>query len=234
MSLIYIIEDDAVLRTELSRTLELQGYEVVARESFRIDLHPNEASVELAAAALGESPSCVLLDLHLPGTDGHGVCRALREKSDVPIIILTCSDAEFDEVMGIGLGADDYVTKPYSPAVLLARIQSVLRRSASDLHRMSIAVGGVVLDLSDGTVSFEGVSTELSRNEMRILRLLMCSPGMVVTRQEIICDLWESDSFIDDNTLTVNVNRLRKTLSSIGVPDQFLSTRRGVGYQVMP
>ena len=132
----------------------------------------------------------------------------------------------------MNLGADDYVTKPYSPAVLIARIQSIIRRSSTGHDDLRIERKGVVLDIGAGTVAYEGGTAELTRNELKILHILMRNPGIVITRTEIMCDLWESDAFIDDNTLTVNVNRLRKTLSKLGVPDDFLITRRGQGYMV--
>ena len=222
MSRIYIIEDDEALRTELAHLLELQGFSVACCATFGT----------AAADALAARPDCVVLDLKLPGTDGHSICRDIRAASDVPIIMLTSSESEFDEVMAMNLGADDYVTKPYSPAVLIARIQSAIRRSSSGRDELTIEHAGVLLNVGAGTVSFGGRSTELTRNELRILHILMRNPGLVISRQEIMCELWESDAFIDDNTLTVNVNRLRKTLGSLGVPEDFLTTRRGQGYLV--
>lgn len=187
---------------------------------------------DTAARALAAEPDCIVLDLKLPGADGHSICRDIRGKSSVPILMLTSSESEFDEVMAMNLGADDYVTKPYRPAVLLAHLQALLRRSASPAAGMTILHKGVTLNMGAGTVEFQGRTAELTRNELRILQTLMRNPGVVVPRSEIMCALWESDAFIDDNTLTVNVNRLRKTLGSLGVPEDFLATRRGVGYTV--
>lgn len=175
---------------------------------------------------------CIVLDLKLPGADGHSICRDIRAKSSVPILMPTSSESEFDEVMAMNLGADDYVTKPYRPAVLLAHLQALLRRSTSPAAGMTILHKGVTLNMGAGTVEFQGRTAELTRNELRILQTLMRNPGVVVPRSEIMCALWESDAFIDDNTLTVNVNRLRKTLGALGVPEDFLTTRRGVGYAV--
>lgn len=220
---IYIIEDDATLRRELSHLLELSGYAVSACE---------EKFANAAEYALAARPDCVVLDLKLPGTDGHSICRAIRGKSSVPMLVLTSSESEFDEVMAMNLGADDFVTKPYRPAVLLAHIQALLRRRAAPEPRLALEHKGVLLNIGKATVSFQGRTAELTRNELRILQTLMKSPGMVVSRSDIMCALWESDAFIDDNTLTVNVNRLRKTLNSIGVPDDFLITRRSQGYAV--
>lgn len=220
--LIYIIEDDVALRTELAHLLELSGFKAQSCEQFST----------AAAQAIAADPACVVLDLKLPGTDGHTICRDIRARSQVPIIMLTSSDSEFDEVMGMNLGADDYVTKPYSPAVLIAHINSLLRRSAQGANNLKITHKGVTLDVGAGTVSYNGKTGELTRNELKILSILMRNPHVVITRAEIMCDLWESDAFIDDNTLTVNVNRLRKTLANLGVPDDFLVTRRGQGYMV--
>lgn len=235
MSLVYIVEDDKALASELQRLLRVQGYEAVVCDDF-----PRAAEGALAAGA-----DCVLLDLSLPGADGHGICRRLREQSSVPIIVVTSSENEFDEVLALGLGANDYVTKPYRPAALLARV-AVQLRSGAAAGSEKLSYGGVVLDVARGTVSFEGEggeevggagagaprssSAELTRNEQRILQLLMSDPGRVFTRQQIMCDLWESDAFIDDNTLTVNVTRLRRTLTAIGAPEDYIKTRRGVGY----
>lgn len=220
--LIYIIEDDDALRNELAHLLELSGFSAVVCTRFDT----------AAADALAANADCVVVDLKLPGTDGHTICRDIRSRSSVPIIMLTSSNREFDEVMSMNLGADDYVTKPYSPAVLIARIQSIIRRSSTGHDDLRIERKGVVLDIGAGTVTYEDGTTELTRNELKILHILMRNPGIVITRTEIMCDLWESDAFIDDNTLTVNVNRLRKTLSKLGVPDDFLITRRGQGYMV--
>lgn len=219
---IFIVEDDAALREELSYLLELSGFTALACTQFK------GAAQEVLASA----PDCVLMDLSLPGTSGHELCRDIRAVSDVPIIMLTSSQREFDEVLSMNLGADDYVTKPYSPAVLVARIQSVLRRSTKSSASLVLEHSGVRLDVGAGTISYEGHTAELTRNELKILHVLMRNPGVVISRAEIMCDLWESDAFIDDNTLTVNVNRLRKTLAGLGVPEGFLVTRRGQGYQV--
>lgn len=221
--LIYLIEDDSALRTELAHLLELSG--------FRAEFCERDFA-NAAQAALTAQPDCVVLDLKLPGTDGHSICRDLRAKSRVPIIMLTSSESEFDEVMSMNLGADDYVVKPYRPAVLLAHIQALLRRSSSAAPQLTITHKGVTLNIGQASVAYQGRTAELTRNELRILQTLMKSPGQVVSRSDIMCALWESDAFIDDNTLTVNVNRLRKTLSSLGVPEDFLITRRGQGYAV--
>lgn len=222
---VFIVEDDAALRRELGNLLELQGFEVASNDG------RGEAR-DIASAALTASPDCIILDLMLPATDGHWVCRAIREHSHAPVIMLTASDRELDEVIGLGLGADDYVTKPYSPAALVARIRALVRRSSQGAHSSVVEHGGVSLDLASGKASYEGATAELTRNELRILDTLMRSPGSVVTRTDLMTELWESDEFVDDNTLTVNVNRLRSKLASIGAPEDFISTRRNMGYQI--
>lgn len=223
MQRIYLIEDDETLRTELAHLLKLSGYAVAACEG---------DFVHGAQKALAADPDCIVLDLKLPGADGHDICREVRADSTVPILMLTSSESEFDEVMSMNLGADDYVTKPYRPAVLLAHIQSLLRRTTTAPPTLVMRHRGVTLDVGKAAVSYEGQTAELTRNELRILQTLMKTPGMVVSRSDIMCALWESDAFIDDNTLTVNVNRLRKTLATLGVPENFLVTRRGQGYAV--
>lgn len=229
MALIYIIEDDAALRSELAKLLELQGYETLCCLDFD----------KAAQEALSVSPECILLDLKLPSADGsvggHAICREIRKSSDIPIIILTSVTDEFDEVLAMKLGAHDYITKPYRPAVLIAHIEALLKRQAEDgipSARSVIQHRGVSLDLRASSVSYKGKSAVLTRNEQQILAMLMSCPGTVVSRSDLMCDLWESDAFVDDNTLTVNVNRLRATLASIGVPQDFLQTRRGQGYIV--
>ncbi|WP_241156078.1 response regulator transcription factor [Adlercreutzia sp. ZJ154] len=221
MAHIYVIEDDTALRDELERLLELQGFTTAHCEDFSC----------AAARALQANADCVVLDLKLPGADGHQVCRDIRAKSAVPIIMLTSSENEFDEVMALGLGADDYVTKPYRPATLIARIQGVLRRSSASALPV-LEHDGLQLDEASGTVIFGSKRAELTRNELRILQLLMRNAGQVVSRQQLMVHLWESDSFIDDNTLTVNINRLRRVLSDLGVGEEFIKTRRGIGYVI--
>ncbi len=223
MARLLIVEDDVSLRENLVRMLQLKGHECLCCESFE----------NAAAEALAASPDCILLDLSLPGAYGHEICRAIRQESDVPIIVLTSSDSEFDEVMSMSVGADDYVIKPYRPAVLLARIDRALARSGSaDSARRQLERDGVLLDPVRAEVSYRGKSVELARNELLILRVLMENAGSIISRSELMDELWQTDAFVDDNTLTVNVNRLRRSLQSIDVPDDFITTRRGLGYVV--
>ena len=223
MARLFIVEDDASLRENLVRMLKLKGHECLCCGSFA-----NAAGETLAAC-----PDCILLDLSLPGAYGHEVCRSIRQESNVPIIVLTSSDSEFDEVMSMNVGADDYVVKPYRPAALLARIDRALTRSGSaDPARGRLEHDGISLDPVRAEVSYRGESVELSRNELLILRILMENAGSIISRSELMDELWQTDAFVDDNTLTVNVNRLRRSLQSAGVPEDFITTRRGLGYVV--
>lgn len=222
MARLFIVEDDASLRENLVRMLKLKGHECLCCESFA------NAAVEALAAC----PDCILLDLSLPGAYGHEICRSIRQGSNVPIIVLTSSDSEFDEVMSMNVGADDYVVKPYRPAALLARIDRAFARRLRRPGRGRLEHGGVSLDPVRAEVSYRGKSVELSRNELLILRILMENASSIISRSELMDELWQTDAFVDDNTLTVNVNRLRRSLQSAGVPDDFITTRRGLGYVI--
>lgn len=224
MAHIFVVEDDAAIRNEVIEVLERQGFEVSYCLMF-------DRVVEDVLAA---DPDLVLLDLTLPGTDGQLICRELRQQSDIPVIVLTSRVTEVDEVMSMTMGADDFIPKPYRARVLVARIQALLRRAqgaGDDGHLLEH--NGLALDLSRSLAVSEktGASVELTKNEMRVLSLLMSHAGTIVSREAIMRDLWDSDAFVDDNTLTVNINRLRTTLEKIGVTG-YLSTHRGRGYSV--
>ena len=221
MPMVFVVEDDAAIRGELIQVLERNGFDAMCCEAF------DRVVEEITAAG----PDLVLLDLTLPGTDGQFVCRELRAVSDVPIIVLTSRVTEIDEVMSMGMGADDFIPKPYSSRVLIARIQALLRRVSGASDRNVLEHRGLTLDLSRSVAEFGGRQVELTKNEMRILALLMSRAGTIVSREAIMRDLWDSEAFVDDNTLTVNINRLRSTLEKIGVTG-YLTTHRGRGYSV--
>ena len=222
MARIYVIEDDEAIRDELTRLLAREGHEVTCCDDF-----PRAAQHALDAA-----PDLVLLDLSLPGTDGQLVCRELRRGSQVPIVVLTARATEVDEVVSMEFGADDFVPKPYSPRVLMAHVGAALRRAgAAGATSARLELGGVALDLERSQVSHDGRATDLSRNETLVLATLMRRAGGIVSREELMRALWESDAFVDDNTLTVNVSRVRAALARIGVTD-YLATHRGQGYAV--
>lgn len=229
MALIYTVEDDEPIRRELVDILARAGFEIEACESFE------HVSRDILAAA----PDLVLLDLTLPVKDGQHICHEVRRESEVPIIVLTSRTTEIDEVMAMTLGADDFVPKPYSARargiarVLVARINALLRRTAASGERSTLVHKGLELDLARSMVTntATGDSTELTKNELRILSLLLSRAGKIVSRSAIMQDLWDSDAFVDDNTLTVNINRLRTTLEKIGIKG-YLTTHRGQGYSV--
>ena len=221
MALVYVVEDDAAIRGELVEVLERNGFEVAAATAF-------DHVVEDILAA---QPALVLLDLTLPGTDGQFICRELRAYSDVPLIVLTSRVTEIDEVMSMTMGADDFIAKPYRARVLVAHIQALLRRTSDAEGKSTLEHNGLTLDLSRSVARAAGGEVELTKNEMRILALLMRRAGTIVSREALMRDLWDSDAFVDDNTLTVNINRLRATLEKIGVSG-YLTTHRGRGYAV--
>ena len=222
MTKILVVEDDHQIQQELVLLLQRNGFEAQALMSFE----------SVPQQIIAAHPDLVLLDLNLPGIDGQQICREVRQLSNVPIIVVTSRNTDLDELMVLSLGADDFIAKPYNTQILLMHITSVLRRSNSDVTTgTKLSHAGVTLDSSSCKVSANQKSVELTKNELRILSLLMQNAGTVVSRQRIQEELWQSDEFVDDNTLTVNISHLRNTLASIGVED-FVMTRRGLGYVI--
>jgi two-component system response regulator protein BraR/BceR len=221
MPKIMIIEDDLAIREELALLLENEGYTALVITRF----------TDIPAQAAQEHPNLILLDIGLPGKDGFSLCAALRKVVPAPIIFVTSRDAGADEVRALSLGGDDYITKPYSVPVLLARIKAVLRRSGGPEQADLLEAGELRLSLTKGVVSSGGKAVELSRNELQILACLMVHTGQIVSRADLIDALWDSQIYIDDNTLSVNITRLRGRLAEIGLPDA-IKTRRGMGYQL--
>lgn len=218
---IFLVEDDEPLRTELCTLLQKYGYQCCYSDDFE----------QITDRILEQNPQLVLLDLNLPYYDGYHVCRELRRRSSIPIIIVTSRDSELDELMSMNLGADDFIVKPYNTQILLARIHSVLNRVYPPEGGSFLAAGPVTLDLAAGRALAGVNEAELTKNEMRILSLLMRKKGQIVPREEIMAELWQNDEFVDDNTLTVNINRLRRKLEEIGVAN-FLLTKRSQGYYI--
>lgn len=175
-----------------------------------------------------ENPDLILLDINLPVFDGYYICREIRSKSDVPIIIVTSRDSEMDELMSMNLGADDFITKPYNTQILLARISSILRRVNSSSSQL-LMHNGLNLNLSSGSISYNNNISELTKNELKILNYLILNKEKIVSRDELMEYLWSSEAYVDDNTLSVNVTRLRKKLEEIGLKN-VIETRRGLGY----
>lgn len=218
---IMIVEDYEPIRNELKILLSKYGYEIIALDRF-------DTVVE---DCLREDVDLILLDINLPFYDGYYVCRTIREKSEVPIIVVTSRDSEMDELMSINLGADDFVTKPYNTQILLARISAMLKRTQKETVNDSLQYKGLKLQLNNSTVIYKDHEIELSKNEIRILYTLLQHKENIVSRDQLMESLWQSNEFIDDNTLTVNVNRVRKKLEAAGLKD-FIKTKRGQGYMI--
>ena len=221
MEQIFIVEDEVKLRKEAITLIEKNGYKCVTTDDYS----------NIINLILESNSDLLLLDINLPVNDGFYICKEIRKKSDIPIIVITSSKSDIDELDMLNLGADDFINKPYNPRILLAHINSVLKRTYGKQNSIVLTHKGVKLDILKGVVSFEGNSVELTKNEIGILRILMENKGNIVPRNEIIRHLWEMEEFIGDSTLTVNINRVRNKLESIGVND-YLVTKRGIGYTV--
>ncbi|WP_459480923.1 response regulator transcription factor [Clostridium saccharoperbutylacetonicum] len=220
MAKIMLIEDNENIKNELIEFLRRYGYEAYGPNDF-------ENIVEIA---LKEEPNLILLDINLPYYDGYYICREIRKQKDIPIIIVTSRDSEMDEIMSMNLGADDFITKPYNTQILLARIAAVLRRTSGGNSASEIVEHkGLKLNITNGSVSFKKEKIDLTKNELRILLCLMKNKGGIVKRDDLMDYLWNSDIYVDDNTLSVNVTRLRKKLQEIGFSDG-IETKRGLGY----
>ncbi len=220
---IMIVEDDETIRKELAVLLKNALYEPMCITEFE----------HLSEQILAADPDLVLLDVNLPGCSGLQVCSQLREQSQVPVIFVTSRNTSMDELECITTGGDDYVSKPYQAPILLARIGAVLKRSGREPAEegRTLSHNGVTLDLLSCTIGAGTQEAELSKNEFRILSYLFRHTGMVVQRADLIEDLWDNQVFIDDNTLSVNMTRIRAKLASIGKKD-FIETKRGMGYKI--
>lgn len=217
MAKILIVEDDKKLREELKIFLEKHGYKAVILEKFDNTI----------AKVLESKADLVLLDINLPYMDGEYICKEIRKVSNVPIIIVTSRDNELDELLSINNGADQYITKPYNIQILLAKIERLLQRSNASQDK--IDCGEFVLNVSKSLIEKEDKSIELTKNELKILHYLVLNKGKIVSRNEIMDYLWDSESFVDDNTLTVNIKRLRTKLEEVGLKE-LIETKRGLGY----
>ncbi len=223
MRKIIIIEDDKVIREELQNFLKKYGYEVNAPVEFNNIIQYVE----------NENANLILLDINLPEFDGYYICREIRKTSDVPIIIVTSRDSEVDELISMNLGADDFITKPYNTEILLARITNTLKRTYGNLKTNNILnYKDFNLNLSNATVIYKDKSLELTKNEVKMLSYLINNKGNIVKRDSLMEYLWKAEYFVDDSTLNVNINRLRKKLVGIGIENP-IETRRGLGY-IMP
>ncbi len=220
MSKILIVEDDKKLREELIKYLRNNMYEAEGLNNFSNSIED----------ILKFNADLVLLDINLPNIDGEYILKELRKVSNVPIIMITSKDTELDELISLNYGADQYVTKPFNLQILLAKIASLLRRSASfSSNQNKIEMQDFILNLSKSSLEKGEKEIELTKNELKILHFLVSKRGQIVSREEIINYLWDSESFIDDNTLTVNMTRLRGKLEEIGLGKN-IETKRGQGY----
>ena len=215
----YIIEDDVKINEQLGSFLKRYGYEVATSFDFE----------NIVDIALEENPKIILLDINLPVFDGYYICKEIRKQYNVPIIVVTSRDTEMDELISMNLGADDFITKPYNAAILLARIESIIRRVYGNNSMEIYEYNGLRYNLSTSEMEYEGNKSDLTKNESRILYTLIKNKGKIVSRSELMKYLWQNDEFVDDNTLTVNINRLRKKMEEIGA-NNMLTTKRGQGY----
>ena len=219
---ILIVEDDEIIARSLKKHLESWDYDVVCVEDFS----------DVMKEFVGAAPQLVLMDIKLPFYNGYHWCSRIREVSKVPVIFLSSASDNMNIVMAINMGGDDFIAKPFDLNVLTAKVQAMLRRTYEFAGQSSLLErGGAILSANDTSVSYEGRRLELSKNEYRILQVLMQAGGAVVPRETLMQRLWESDSFVDENTLTVNVARLRKKLEGIGLTD-YIATKKGLGYSV--
>lgn len=219
MQKIVIVEDDPTLRNELKHLLINNGYDVYQLLEYK----------NAAEKIIKFTPDLILLDILLPGANGQAILREIRENSEIPIIMLTSKTTEVDEIMSMSYGADDYVTKPYNPTLLLLRIQALLKRSGKQPAQEKQNYRGVILNLLRSSIQYQDQELILSKNELTIFYFLLQHKGEIVSRDDLMDYLWDYNNFVDDNTLTVNINRLRKKLSEIGLSG-VIQTRRKQGY----
>lgn len=217
---IYVVEDDKGIADGISQCLSAWEMEVAVVSDFR--------------NVLGEikelDPHLIIMDITLPYMGGYHWCQEIRKTSSVPIIFISSATDNMNIVMAMNMGADDYIPKPFDQSVLIAKVQALLRRTYDfNQGSFTLQAKGAVLNMNDNSLTYEGKKIELARNEYKILLTLMENKNKVVSREKLMEVLWETDSFVDENTLTVNVGRLRKTLEAAGLTD-FIKTKFGVGY----
>lgn len=221
MYYIVIVDDDLSVQRELKLLLENAGY--------RADIAGDFADIPKYVQQV--QPDLLLLDVALPGVDGITLCSKIRMVSDIPIIFITSQSSSSAELECMMTGGDDFIEKPYRPAVLLAHIAAILRRVSGKSQNKVLTFGGIELNLLKGTVRYEKKEVELSKNEMHILSYFFIHKDEIVSREDLMNDLWDNESFVDDNTLSVNIRRIRQKLEDIGAQD-LIQTKRGIGYQL--
>lgn len=217
---ILIVEDDTTIANGLKNHLEKWNYEVECITDFK----------NIMDSFTKNEPQLVLLDIVLPFFNGFHWCQEIRKISKVPIIFLSSANDNMNIVMAMNMGGDEFIEKPFDLNVLTAKVQALLRRAYSFQGNVNVLEHeGMLLNLNDASLSYKGEKMSLTKNEFRILQMLMENSGKIIARDDIIARLWESDAFIDDNTLTVNVARLRKKLENVGMEGR-IKTKKGIGY----
>ena len=219
---IFIVEDDETIASLLSEKLKTWGYETETVSDFS----------KVSDEVLAFSPHLVLLDIKLPFYNGFHWCQMIRRESAVPIVFLSSASDNMNIVMAMNMGGDDFIAKPFDMDVLIAKVQAILRRTYDmSKENRDPEYRGLRLKMDDQTAVYEEKVVELTRNEFKILSILMSRPGRIISRDDMMQKLWQTNEFVDDNTLTVNVTRLRRKLEQIGLSD-FIITRKGVGYMI--
>lgn len=220
MKKIFIVEDDKRICMELIEILENEGYAA----SYLTDFEHSKEEILAAGADL------ILMDINIPGINGRNLLKELRKESDIPVIMVTSRTSEMDEVLSMSYGADDYITKPYNPTILLLRIAAVLKRMEGSQNAASYR--GAEVNFSKGTIRLGEKEQVLTKNEMIIFQRLLSSKDKIVSRDEIMTDLWDNEEYVNDNALTVNISRLRTKLAELGLPDA-IETRKKQGYRLI-
>ena len=216
---IFIIEDDPLIRNELNILLQSNGYETAAPEFFS----------NMIGRIKAEQPHLILLDIKLPGISGFSLCTQIRTFSDVPIIFVTSCNTDMDELNSIMLGGDAFITKPYNTAILLAKIAALLKRAYPSQQNEQLTYGGAILHLESSSLEYGGRRVDLTKNELKILYYLFKNAGKICSRGDIVEFLWDNQLYVDDNALSVNINRIREKLTGIGLKD-FIKTKHRQGY----
>lgn len=220
MKKIFIVEDDKSICMELVEILENEGYAA----SYLTDFEHSKEEILAARADL------ILMDINIPGINGRNLLKEIRKESDIPVIMVTSRTSEMDEVLSMSYGADDYITKPYNPTILLLRIAAVLKRMEGSQNAASYR--GAEVNFSKGTIRLGEKEQVLTKNEMIIFQRLLSSKDKIVSRDEIMTDLWDHEEYVNDNALTVNISRLRTKLAELGLPDA-IETRKKQGYRLI-
>lgn len=219
---IFIVEDDEIIARSIRKHLEGWDYEVACAKDFS----------NIMAEFTQFAPQLVLMDIKLPFYNGYHWCTEIRKVSKVPVIFVSSASDNMNIVMAVNMGGDDFIAKPFDLDVLTVKIQAMLRRTYDFTGQSAVLEHrGVMLNLSEATLLYQEEKLELTKNELRIMQVLMENKEKVVSRETLMTKLWESDSYVDENTLSVNVNRLRKKLEGIGL-EQFIITKKGIGYRI--